>query len=89
MREKDRPRYARLATAVLKWPDRERIGWMERTATPGAPDRPIYRYYLTRNHGFFAVRDAGEGTKRLHAIKPGEGARLGQSPEENPFSGIH
>ena len=89
IREKERSRYGRYLSALLSWPDRERIAWMEQGAAPGSLDEPIYRYYLTRNHTFFAVRDAGNGAKRLYEMKPGQEPRFGVSPQEAPFSGIH
>jgi molecular chaperone DnaK (HSP70) len=89
LREKDRSRYAAAVTELLRWSERERIAWMEQLAEPGSAAVPRYRYYLTRNHNLFAVRDGGPGAKRLYPLEGDDQVRFGLDPREDPFSGVH
>ncbi len=91
LRERDRTRASRLTSTILGWSARERIAWMERSAdaTGASPSRPVYRYYLTRQHDLFAVRDTGSAGKRLFALRADTSPITGLAPGENPFSGVH
>ena len=62
---------------------------MEDTANIGSEERPLYRYYLTRNRNLLAVRDQGPATKRIFALHVDDQRDDSVSPRENPFSGIH
>ena len=88
-RDKDARRYGEVANALIEWPEREVIAWMELSANPGTPERPVYRYYLTRNRNLIAVRDQGEGRKELFPIRTEETPHASIPARENPFSGIH
>jgi len=90
LREQDHPSYVRTVSAMVEWPERVLIAWMERTAaSPEGGERPIYRYYLTRNRNLVAVRDAGGGEKRLFTLQPEGSFEASVPARENPFSGIH
>ena len=89
LRERDHPRYVRLASALLEWPERVLIAWMEGSATSGTGERPCYRYYLTRNRNLLAVRDRGDAGKTLYAIRSEDGFDASIPARDNPFSGIH
>ncbi len=88
-RDKNREQYADIVSELLRWTERERIAWMEQTATSGSPSRPCYRFYLTRNHNLFAVRDSGAGSKQLFPLDAAELAFRSPEPQQDPFSGIH
>ncbi len=88
-RRDDRDSYLHWSARLLKWTERERIAWMEETATAGSVERPIYRYYLTRNHRLYAVRDRGADDRALFALKTDFTTQFELPPDEDPFSGIH
>ncbi len=89
LRKSDRDRYAEIVSELLRWTERERVAWMEQTASPGSPSQPCYRFYLTRNHNLFAVRDGGSGPKTLFPLEAAELTFGGPVPHQDPFSGIH
>ena len=62
---------------------------MEASAQIGSEDKPIYRYYLTRNHNLYAICDHGEGGKKLYRLEIEEPGQFGLASRDNPFSGVH
>ena len=62
---------------------------MEATSRRGAPDRPVYRYYLTRSRRLLAVRDRGEGDLALFRLDYAAGEFAGLPAEQDPFAGVH
>lgn len=89
LRETNRDLYTEIVAELLRWSEPERIAWMESTATPGSSTQPRYRFYLTRNHNLFAVRDRGPGRKSLFPLEAAEMTFRGPLPHQDPFSGIH
>jgi hypothetical protein len=89
LRHVDRAQYSRWLNQLLKWPEPKRIAWLEATASPGSPQQPAYRFYLTRGQALFAVRDCGKGGKRLYQLQPGEARVPGLDPWADPYSGMH
>jgi hypothetical protein len=75
-------------SGLRDWPERALIAWIEESASSGSRERPIYRYYLTRNRTLLAVRDRG-GDKRLFALRIDDRAQRRVPAWVNPFSGVH
>ena len=88
-REKSPEACAEIVTALRDWPERAIVSWIEDTAAPGSEQRPIYRYYLSKNRNLLAVRDRGKGHKQLFALRVDDRTQTRVRPQENPFSGIH
>lgn len=82
------PERRALREALHEWPEAQLIAWMEASASPGTPEQPVHRYYLTRNRNLLAVRDRGTD-KRLFTLRADPRAGGHVSPREDPFSGIH
>ena len=82
-------RYGEIVSAIRDWPETGLIAWMENSAACGTTERPLYRYYLTKSRSLFAVRDSGDGQRRLFPLLIDDRYHTRVSPEANPFSGIH
>lgn len=89
LESKDPRRFAQIVSQLRDWPERALVSWIERDAIAGTAEKPVYRYYVTRNRNLLAVRDRGEDDKRLYAIELEARRESGVSPRENPFSGMH
>ncbi|MEE8142851.1 MAG: hypothetical protein V3T77_07105, partial [Planctomycetota bacterium] len=88
LKRKDPPASARIVSAMRDWPERAIIAWIEATAKPGTPERPMYRYYMTRNRNLIAIRDSGSSGKQLYTVQVDNS---GEDPvaRQNPYSGVH
>ena len=87
IRTRDNATYQRISSGLLDWPQRSLIAWIEQDASASS-DRPVYRYYMSRNRNLVAVRDRG-GEKRLFSMVLDERFDSYASARENPFSGVH
>ncbi len=84
------PEWARrLSDRLATWPETELVAWMESDAAHGTPERPLYRYYLTRSRQLLAVRDRGEAGALLHRLDYAAGEFATLPPEQDPFAGVH
>lgn len=81
--------YAEIVGALRDWPERAIVSWIEASASSGSKERPLYRYYLTKNRNLLAVRDSGDGEKQLFTLHIDDRFPSGVGPTENPFSGAH
>ena len=88
LRESNRERYLEFANELLEWPERCLVAWMEESAQRGEAERPLFRYYLTRNRNLYAVRDQGH-QRELFSLHWAELAEESLPARDNPFSGVH
>ena len=65
------------------------MAWMEARLTAGSSERPVYRYYLSRNRNLYAVRAQGEDGKRLSLDEVDECFDEPGGSGQNPCCGAH
>lgn len=79
----------RLSDRLAGWSETELVAWMESGGKHGEPERPIYRYYLTRSRQLLAVRDRGEAGVALYRLDYAAGEFATLPTEQDPFAGVH